>query len=170
MRKVLFIGFLFAYFCGTGLAEYRKKGTIELGGGLSVGMYETITPLGTVSVERDVITPELGYFLADGFKLGGLLVFESAHGGGLSSENGSIYLTGSYIFNASTCYPFLQTMIGMANIGDSFETMDVGIEGGLKLRMGESSLLNIGLRFLSGSAESFDKMDTVLIAGFTIFR
>jgi len=36
--------------------------------------------------------------------------------------------------------------------------------------MGENGLLNVGLRVLSGSAESFDKMDAVLIAGFTVFR
>ena|ERR1035437_2200245 len=163
--------------------DLAKKGTWELGGGIGFSSL-TYVDAGTTDANGAhttfSISPEAGYFITDNFELGLLpLSFTSSSYNGNSSSQFNFLVAPTWNFDLqSKVYPYVQALIGYGSIssgGSSESGLDYGGQAGIKVQIASSSVLNIGLQYLSvtrdpsGSSDRYGYNYFQLMAGFSVF-
>jgi hypothetical protein len=162
--------------------DFANKGTWELGG--SVGFTGT-TPVfaGKVSTSNAIsvftFSPEASYFITDNFEVGlkplSLMFINSND----QTTEFSFLIAPAYNFELKRhIYPYIQALIGygIASSGAySASGFDFGIQGGVKIVVAKSSVLNFGLSYLmtnrtpSGTTDRYGYNIIQLVAGFSVF-
>lgn len=158
-----------------------KKGTWELGG--TVG-FSSSTPVygsstGTASTTFQ-LSPQGGYFITDNFELGLIpLQYTSMSSGGYTYSWFNFMLAPTWNFDLqSNIYPYVQGLIGYGSTsfgGNSSSGLDYGLQGGMKVEVGKSTAVNIGLSYVmtnrtpNGISARVGSNDLKLVAGFTFF-
>jgi hypothetical protein len=164
--------------------DFAKKGIWELGG--SVG-FSGSTPVyaGTSHTSEAISTftlaPEASYFITDNFELG-LKPFSFIVINAYSEHitEFSFEIAPAYNFDMkSNVYPYIQALIGYGTIstGDNYSAsgFDYGIQGGVKIEVAKSSVLNFGISYLmtnrapSGANDRYGNNIIQLLAGFSVF-
>ena len=137
--------------------NFATKGAIELGG--SIGFSST-TAVSNGESGDDALTtisidPYFGYFIIDGLELGIIPSYTSLSQGDESISNFGIYLAPAWNFNLkSNLFPFIEGRIGYNSANYDFGENDNtlsglawGLRGGLKMQVGNSSLVNFALYY-----------------------
>jgi hypothetical protein len=161
--------------------DFTKKGTWELGGSVgfssSTSVYMDQTSSSSTSMVS--ISPEVGYFITNNFEFA-LLPFSytsiSYGSGSISEFRFLIAPTWNFDLN-SNANPYLQALIGYGTInsGESVSGLDYGFQGGVKLQVAKSSILNFGLSYIttnrepSGVTQRIGTNTIQLNAGFSVF-
>ncbi|MEF3279851.1 MAG: porin family protein, partial [Elusimicrobiota bacterium] len=86
----------------------------------------------------------------------------------------SAYLVPTYVFKQDKVYPYVGLIFGMEKVdvgGSETKTTDYGVRGGVKVKVGESGLLNIGVEYIKSKDKDTDvKTNTINLAlGFSIY-
>ena len=162
--------------------QFATKGVTEFGGSVS---FSSVTHVrsGTSGQTTTVlsIAPFIGYFLLDGFELGvnplGITSYSSE--GVATATAIRIFLAPSYNFRTqSTSHPFVEALLGYTaqSNGDGEKGFSWGGRAGLKINVGETGLLNVGVQYLlitlnrSGATERSGYNELSIAAGFTLWR
>ena len=162
MKKLTVFLFVFITFGLTANAQnFPNKGAFEFGG--SVGFSST-TAVANGQSSSDALTsisfqPYGGYFVINNLELGLIPSFMSQSLGDFSSTSYGVYFAPAWHFNLqSNVYPFLEGRIGynttsveITDAGQTTEStangMAWGFRGGVKVQLGNSSLVNFGLSY-----------------------
>ena len=163
--------------------DFAKKGTWELGG--TIGFSSSTAVFDGASDPNGAQTtftfsPEAGYLITDNFELSILpLSYTSQSYNGHSSSQFNFLLAPAWNFEMnSNVYPYIQGMIGYGTIttgGNTYSGADYGVQGGIKLQIAKSSLINIGLSYLLTNRElssentRFGENILQINAGFSVF-
>jgi hypothetical protein len=151
---VLFIFFVSA--CNV-QAQFATKKVIELGGSVSYSSTTMVTD-GTSAGESTSLfqfMPYANYYIIDGVSLGispGINVLKMA-GSSESITNYSIFFVPGYTYSTrSNVFPFIEGMIGYTSLSQD-TTLDLsgisfGAKGGVKLVLGKSGVVSIGLSYI----------------------
>lgn len=162
--------------------DFCQKGTWELGG--SVG-FSSSTPVyngntGDASSTFQ-LSPQAGYFITDNFELGLIpLQYVSYKVGSSSIAQFNFLVAPTWNFDSKTnVYPYVQGLLGYGTISagssSSLSGLDYGLQGGVKIEVAKSSLINIGLSYVmtnrtpSGVTGRYGSNDLKLVAGFSVF-
>jgi hypothetical protein len=170
--------------------DFAKKGTWEFGG--SVGF----TSSTSVSADQNdpngatttfSFSPQVGYLITDNFELSLLpFSFISTSYHTYSSSQFNFLLAPTWNFEMySNIYPYIQALIGYGtesfkhDVPDGYDYtvsgLDYGVQGGIKLQVAKSSILNFGLSYLmtnrkqSGETGRFGDNIFQVMAGFSVF-
>jgi hypothetical protein len=163
--------------------DFAKKGTWELGG--TVG-FTGVTPVwnGTsqprYSLSTFTFAPEASYFVIDNFELGlKPISLTIMNGDGSNVTEFNFLIAPTYNFDLKGhVYLYIQALVGYGTVssGDySSSGFDFGIQGGLKIQVAKSSVLNFGLSYLmtnrdpSGVTDRNGNNIISLVAGFSVF-
>jgi hypothetical protein len=185
LSQIIVVGiFLFQL---SGLAQeksFAQKGVVELGGSVSfssrVAVYNGSTygdAFTTFSVQ-----PYIGYFVTDKFELGvnPLGITYMSQGSSNATQIG-IFLAPSYNFTTTSgnLFPFIEGLIGYTSQTSTGSTdlsgLSYGGRAGIKVPVGGSGLLNIGVQYLmitlnrSGSSSRNGENDLAIAAGFAVW-
>lgn len=169
-------------------ADYATKGVWELGGSAGYSS-ETVTFDAPTDPEMKTTTlsfaPEVGYFIQDNISLGLMLDYSNREEdttdlGGTKDEvtTTELYLAPTYIFKQDKMYLYGGVLLGMFSMKNSDEasSTNYGVRGGVKVKVGENGLLNLGLQYLMGSGTydsgtevDVDSSELSFRAGFTLY-
>jgi hypothetical protein len=162
--------------------NFATKGTIEAGGSIGFSSTTAVFDGNSVGDALNTFTlqPYIGYFFTDGFELGLVPSFISLSSGGSTVSNFTIYLAPAWNFDLkSSAFPFIEGRIGyntVSSSGNSAGGLAWGLRGGAKVRLGNSSLLNLAISYdqlttnPSGWSGSRNGQNIFGVnAGFTIF-
>ncbi|MBE0539708.1 MAG: outer membrane beta-barrel protein [Ignavibacterium sp.] len=162
MKKSFYFFFVVLLFGTISLSaqNFATKGTVELGG--SLGFSSTTMVYDGNSSDNSVSTfsiePYVGYFVINSLELGLIPSFSTSSYGDQSSTSFGVYFAPAWNFDLrSNLYPFIEGRIGYNTSsyddGNS-ETNDPsssglawGFRGGVKVQVGNSSLVNIALSY-----------------------
>lgn len=191
MKKSFYFFFVVLLFGTISLSaqNFATKGTVELGGsiGFSSTTYVSNGESSDNSYSNFSIDPYIGYFVINSLELGLIPSFSNSSYGDNSTTSFGVYFAPAWNFDLrSNLYPFIEGRIGYNTSsyddGDS-ETDDPsssglawGLRGGVKVQVGNSSLVNFALTYdqITMDPEDWDgerNGANVLgvNAGFTIF-
>jgi hypothetical protein len=123
-----------------------------LGGQLSVSGSK-------IDGDNDAITvfsfePYLGIKLSRGFELGFYPGLSSISGGSLSRTAYQVYFAPAYNFDAGNVYPFIEGLVGYSDSDVGLSGMGFGGSAGLKVQIGNSSLLSVGFNYVHQNLHS----------------
>ena len=190
MKKLTFL--FAALFIFTSLSfsqNFATKGTVELGGSLgfssTTGVYDGESADDALSTF--IVQPYVGYFVINGLELGLVPSFISMSYGDQSQSNFGIYFAPAWNFDLrSNLFPFIEGRIGYntASYDDGNSLTDDpsssglawGLKGGVKVKVGNSALVNLALSYdqITMNPEDWDgdrngQNIFGVNAGFTIF-
>ena len=162
--------------------DFEQKGTWELGGSVGFSSSTSVYMGNTSSSSTSVvsISPEAGYLISNNFELA-LSPFSYtsiSYGSGSTSEFRFLIAPTWNFDTHSNAYPYLQGLVGYGTISNSGETvsgLDYGFQGGVKLQIAKSSLINIGVSYVmtnrepSGVTERIGTNTIQVLAGFSVF-
>ncbi len=147
---------------------FATSGCAEISGSISFSSYTAV--VNGVSSDNSIsafnFSPQLGYFVTDGFELGlspGISsVFfppgiTSLSGGGESQTYFQYFITGGYNFTLRSAdgtpgiaFPFLELQLGHTSVssgGDDHSGFSWGLRGGVKIVPTDHLLVNIGAAY-----------------------
>lgn len=174
--------FVFVFASLTFSQNFATKGTIEVGG--SIGFSSTTSVSNGESASNSTTTirlePYIGYFIVNSFELGFFPSFTSQSYAGSSSTSLGIYIAPAWNFNLrSNLFPFLEGRVGYSSTssgGSTYGGLAWGAKGGVKVKIGNSSLFNLALSYdqltynPSGSSGGRNGYNVFAInGGFTVF-
>jgi outer membrane protein W len=176
--------------------DYATKGIWEIGGSVSYNS-NTITYKGTngfpdtdTTYKTLTFAPEVSYFVIDNFSLGLMLEYvnnksEEENYNDITDEietytdkshSTTLFLTPTYVFKQDKIYPYIGALLGTYSTSWDESATKYGLRGGVKIKIGENGLLNLGLQYLFGSGEikNEEKVDIAtkdlkLSAGLSIY-
>jgi len=161
----------------TQAGDFGMKGQWELGGSVSyssTSLSGTNAPSGSVGIFT--IEPYAGYFVTDQFELGlRPVVSIISPSSGSSSTNLVILAAPAWNFKLTnpTVTPFIEGLVGFNSYspggGSSISGLAYGGAGGIKVLVGESGLLNLGVQFISTDLDPLRTNTFGVAAGFTVF-
>lgn len=138
--------------------NFARTGTIELGG--TIG-FESETEVNDGETADESTTtfsfsPLLGYFIIDGLELGIMPIFETASYGDNSDSMFGIFFAPQYHFDLQSCvYPYVGGIVGYnsfnrdrLNSDNTYSGISYGGMAGIKVQIGNSSLINVRIRYL----------------------
>ena len=164
--------------------KFAQKGVWELGGTMSYSSRKQVSNGSAYgsSVSTISIQPFAGYFITDNFELG-----FNPFGVSYTSYSSfnitqiTIFLAPSYNFKTAreNLYPFIEGLIGFTSQSVSYGSTSNGISyggrAGLKISVGSSGLLNVGINYIlitlnpPNSSGRNGENDFAFSAGFTIW-
>lgn len=162
--------------------DFATKSVWELGGDISysgTSFSGTGAPTGTTGIFS--IAPYAGYFIMDQFELGlRPVVAITTPPVGDSYTSLVIFAAPAWNFKLTSpsVTPFVEALVGFNSIssgGNSISGLAYGGRGGIKVLVGESGLLNVGVEYFSlditpsGSPETYRSNTFSVGAGFTVF-
>jgi len=180
--------------------DYATKGIWEIGGSVSYNS-DTTTNKGTngspdldTTYKTLTFAPEVSYFVIDNFSLGLMLEYvnmkeedEDIDYNYLTGEirtitytdkshSTTLFLTPTYVFKQDKIYPYIGALLGTYSTSWDTSATKYGLRGGVKVKIGENGLLNLGLQYLFGSGKIKDEekvdiatKDLKLSAGLSIY-
>lgn len=191
MKKSFYFFFVVLLFGTVSLSaqNFATKGTIELGGsvGFSSTTYVSNGTSSNNSLSNFSIDPYVGYFIINSFELGLVPSFSSSSYGDQSTTSFGVYLAPAWNFDLkSNLYPIIEGRIGYntSSYDDgnsltkdpSSSGLAWGLRGGVKIQVGNSSLVGIALSYdqITMNPENWDGDRNGanvfgVNAGFTIF-
>lgn len=193
MKKLLlpFLIISFIFTVNVNAQMFAEKGVMHLGG--MVGFTSTTSVTNGETAENSTsifdFSPFVGYFIIDGFELGLMPNFYTFSHGDNSQTNFSVWFAPAYYFmlQRSNIYPYIQGLIGYNSNTYENTTGNVTVEStltgisyggaaGLKVQVGNSALINFGVRYvlITLNPEDWDgdrngSNNLVVSAGFSIF-
>jgi hypothetical protein len=155
MKKCFYFFFVVLLFGTISLnaQNFATKGTIELGGSLGFSSTTSVSngQSASNSMSTFMIEPYFGYFVSNGFELGFFPSLTTQSYSGNSSTSLGIYLAPAWNFDMrSNLFPFLEGRIGYNSYssgGSSSGGLAWGLKGGVKVKIGGSSLFNLALSY-----------------------
>lgn len=165
---------------------FAKQGVIELGGTVGFSS-ETDVSDGETADESTTsfsFSPQIGYFVINGLELALMPVYSTESLGDNSSSMFGIFFMPQYHFDLqSSVYPFIGGFVGYNSINFDRNGTETTLSGlsfgggaGVKVQIGNSALLNVGLRYLIITANPEDwegdrngQNQLGIEAGFSIF-
>jgi len=166
--------------------NFATKGTIEAGG--SIGFSSTTAVYDGQSssdaLSTFTVQPYIGYFVLNSIELGIVPTFISQSLGDVSQSTFAIYFAPAFNFDLkSNLYPFIEGRIGYGTssydngtVNSSASGMAWGLKGGVKVKIGNSSLFNVAVSYdqLTQTPENWngDRVGENIFgvnAGFTVF-
>ena len=186
---ILLFATLFVFTSLSFSQNFATKGTVEVGGslGFSSSTYVSNGNSASHSTSTIKIEPYIGYFVSNGFELGFVPSLTSQSYGDNSSTSFGIYFAPAWNFDLrSNLFPFLEGRIGYNSVsssdGDpltedpSYGGIAWGFRGGVKVKVGNSALVNIALSYdqttynpKNWSGDRNGENLFAVNAGFTIF-
>lgn len=164
--------------------KFAQKGVWEFGGTMSFSSRKQV-PNGNAygdAVSTISAQPFVGFFITDNFELGfNPFGFSYTSFGGYSFTQVTIFLAPSYNFSTSkeNLYPFIEGLIGYTSqsfsSGSSLNGISYGGRAGLKIPVGSSGLLNVGINYIlitlnpANSNGRNGENDFAFSAGFTVW-
>ncbi len=164
--------------------KFAQKGVWELGGTMSYSSRKQVSN-GSVSgssVSTFSVQPFAGYFITDNFELGfNPFGVSYTSFGSLNFTQVTVFLAPSYNFKTTreNLYPFIEGLIGYTSqsvsSGSTSNGISYGGRAGLKISVGSSGLLNVGINYLlitlnpPNSSGRNGENDFAFSAGFTVW-
>jgi hypothetical protein len=160
MKKLFVVLFVVAALCSYNIYAqgFAKKGCIETGGTIAFSSQTDVVNDETAdeSLTSFALEPYIGYFVIEGLELGLMPIFTSESIGDNSTSMFGIFFAPSYNFNTqSQVYPFIEGRVGYNTFSQdngvsdqSLSGISFGGRGGIKVSLGGSSLLNIGIEYM----------------------
>ncbi|MGD8306237.1 MAG: outer membrane beta-barrel protein [Ignavibacteria bacterium] len=189
MKKIIapfLILFIILGISNTEAQSFAHKGTIELGG--TIG-FESETDVYDGETDDESLTtfsfsPLFGYFIINGLELGLTPIYEITSYGDNSDTMFGIFFAPQYHFDLqSNVYPYVGGIFGYnsfnrdrLNSDDTFSGISYGGMAGIKIQIGNSSLINLRIRYLIATFNPEDwtgdrngHNNLAIEAGFSIF-
>jgi hypothetical protein len=160
MKKcfLIFLSFITIVCLNVKAQDFGKKGVIETGGTISFSSITSVSDGETADESTTIFSlqPAIGYFIVDGFEIGLAPAFTSLSSGDNTTSMFGIFLAPAYNFNTGgKVYPFIEGRIGYNTVntddGQTDQTLSglsYGGRGGIKVQLGGSSLLNLGVEYM----------------------
>jgi hypothetical protein len=157
MKTKLILPAVFLAASVSSLAQnFHKKGTTELGGGISyssVSADVSGSSYNNEAVGTLIFSPYFGYMVANGFELGfSPQVLDQEAGGSSSTILGFYASLASNINLDGATYPFIELMLGYNSVEDG-DGFGFGLNGGVKVNVAGNALLLLQLQFLHQTFE-----------------
>ena len=187
MKKLispLLILFIIVWASNVEAQNFARKGIIELGG--TVGFDSDTDVRDGETADNSTTTfsfePIFGYFIMDGLELALVPHYQStSHGDNPTQSQFMIFFVPSYNFDVqSNVYPYIGGLIGYNSFdegsGDANTGFSWGGMAGIKVQIGNATLINIGARYLlitanpdnwEGDRNGANRFE--IIAGFSAF-
>lgn len=170
MRKLLSLGAVLAFVCGTAaFADTLKKGNMELSFAFS---YDDLSPDSGEDAKTYNLDGAWGYLLTDRNELGATLSYAKVEGGGVSAD--AMRYGAFYNFNFAAgdmANPYIGAQIeGFSGDLSDFYDMSYGISGGVKFYPWANGGFNFGARYdwLTGADDFEDATDLRFFAGVNV--
>lgn len=161
MKKSIYFFFFILFLSSSNFAQnFATKGTIEMGGSLgfssTTSVYDGQTSSNSLSTF--MFEPYVGYFIINNLELGLVPSYVHMSYSDQSQSNFGIYFAPAWNFDLrSSIFPFIEGRIGYntASYDDgnsstpnpSSSGIAWGLKGGVKIQVGNSSLINISLSY-----------------------
>jgi hypothetical protein len=170
-KSILTFAILFCFVLVSSLsAQYARKGVIELGGQISFSSTTFVSDGETLDDSQTNFSflPQFGYFLVNNIELVLVPVFSSTSYGDMSSSSYGILFMPTYVFKTQgNLYPYLAGMVGYNSMtsenkigGNTVEStssgLSYGAQGGVKIQVGNSALINFGILYQMRTMEDED--------------
>ena len=186
---IIFFLFFLINFLTTN-AQFRNKGTVELGGSISYSSMTTVTNGTTDNNSTSIFnfTPMVSYFIAEGFYLGvspGINIVKVA-GSNDAITNLMLFAVPGYAFGKGEVFPFVEGWVGYTAVSSNSDPIlgsgkldlsgvSYGGRGGVKIQVGKGGLVNIGVSYtaLTLNPKGADKRTGMnvlgVVVGFSVF-
>ncbi|MHA2123446.1 MAG: opacity family porin [Promethearchaeota archaeon] len=138
--------------------NFAQKGTIELGGTIGFESETEVYDGETAdeSTTKFSFSPLLGYFIINGLEFGLIPIYETSSHGDNSDSMFGIFFAPQYHFDIeSPVYPYIGGMVGYNSFNrdrlhsdNTYSGISYGGMAGIKVQIGNSSLINVGIRYL----------------------
>jgi hypothetical protein len=101
-----------------------------------------------------LLEPYLGFKISKGLEMGIYPGLSSISGGSNSRTAYQIFLAPAYNFDGGNTYPFIEGLVGYSNSDIGLSGIGYGARAGLKIQIGNSSLVSVGFSFVQQNLSS----------------